>query len=174
MAQYEVEFTIWGEYPDSYDGVCQVEFSDEEVQQIVTLMQEYNTSDAEKLELEDNLPEIYAKFCTACDKVAIDIVEKDWLDSAIYHLSDYDYDEDELISYCQEQYGCPKFNKGDEGNFNDWLRDFWKRATLKEQKDLCFGYMEFDKSELAEARCCVGEQYEITIPQSIVEMANIK
>ena len=174
MAQYEIEFKIWGEYPSSYEGVCQVELSDDEVQQLVTLMQEYNTSDAEEMKLETSLPKIYEKIHNSCDEVAIDAMEKDWLDSAIWHLADSDYDEEELISYCQEQYGCPDFDDEDDGDFDGWLRDFWKRATREEQEDLCFNYMGFDESNLAEARCCVGEQYEITIPQAIVEMVDIK
>ena len=176
MAQYEIEFKIWGEYPSSYEGVCQVELSDDEVQQLVALMQEHNTSDTDELELEENLPRIYEKIHNSCDEVAIDILEKDWLDSAIWHLSDSDYDEDELISYCQAQYGCPDFRQDKDGNFDDWLHDFWKIATREEQEDLCFNYMGFDESDLAEARgcCCVGELYEITIPQAIVEMVDIK
>ena len=174
MAQYEIKFKIWGEYPSSYEGVCQVELSDDEVQQLVALMQEYDTSDTDELDLEENLPRIYEKICNSCDEIAVDIVEKDWLDSSIWHLSDNDYDEEELISYCQEQYGSPDFNEDNDGDFNDWLRDFWKRATRKEQEDLCFNYMGFDEDELAEARCCAAEQYEIAIPQAIVEMVDIK
>ena len=174
MAQYEIKFKIWGEYPSSYEGICQVELSDDEVQQLVVLMQEYNTIDTDELDLEENLPRIYEKICNSCDEIAVDIVEKDWLDSSIWHLSDNDYDEEELISYCQEQYGCPDFNEDNNDDFNDWLHDFWERATRKEQEDLCFNYMGFDEDELAEARCCVGERYEITIPQAIVEMVDIK
>ena len=51
---------------------------------------------------------------------------------------------------------------------------FWKIATIKEQKELCFNYMGFDEHELCEARCSVDEQYEIVIPQAIVEMANLE
>ena len=169
MAQYEIKFKIWGEYPSSYEGICQVELSDDEVQQFVGLMQEYNTSDIEELELEDNLPEIYEKICDACEDVAMEIVEKDWLDTSIWHLSDNDYDEEELISYCQEQYGCPDFNEDNAVDFNNWLRDFWKTATREEQEDLLFNYMGFDEHGLCEARCCVREQYKPAIPQAIVE-----
>ena len=192
MAQYEIKFKIWGEYPSSYEGVCKVELSDDEVQQLVALMQEYNTSDAEELELEDNLPEIYEKICDACEDVAMEIVEKDWLDSSIWHLGDSDYDEEELISHCQWKYGCPDFDDEDDDEFDDeeegkndseekqyqyfddWLRDFWKTATREEQEDLLFNYMGFDEFELSEARCGVREQYEIAIPQAIVEMVDIK
>ena len=70
MAQYEIKFKIWGEYPSSYEGVCKVELSDNEVQQFVGLMQEYNTSDIEELDLEENLPRIYEKICNSCDEIA--------------------------------------------------------------------------------------------------------
>ena len=119
MAQYEIKFKIWGEYPHTYNGICQVELSDDEVQQLVALMQEYNTSDAEELELEDNLPGIYEKICDACEDVAMEIVEKDWLDSSIWHLGDSDYDEEELISHCQWKYGCPDFDNEDDDEFDD-------------------------------------------------------
>ena len=61
MAQYEIKFKIWGEYPSSYEGVCQVELNDDEVQQLVALMQEYDTSDTDELDIEENLPRIYEK-----------------------------------------------------------------------------------------------------------------
>ena len=89
-------------------------------------------------------------------------------------MGDYEYDEEELISYCQSVYGCPDFKDEDAGYFDEWLRCFWKTATIKEQKDLCFNYMGFDEHELCEARCSVDEQYEIVIPHAIVEMANLE
>ena len=196
MAQYEIKFKIWGEYPNTYNGICQVELSDDEVQQLIAHMQEYNTSNVDKLELEDNLPGVYEKICEACDDVAMDIVEKDWLDTSIWHLGDSDYDEEDLISHCQWKYGCPNFDDEDDDElddeiddeedgkndseekqyqyFGDWIRDFWKTATREEQEDLLFNYMGFDKDELCEARCCVREQYKPTIPQAIVEMANLE
>ena len=199
MAQYEIKFKIWGEYPNSYDGVCQVELSDDEVQQLIALMQEYGTSDVEELELEDNLPTVYDKISDACDEVAIDILEKDWLDSAIYYISDCDYDEHKLISHCQWEYGCPSFDEEDDDDeegydeednesegedntseerqyegFYDWLHAFWKTATRDEQEDLLFNYMGVDEFMLCEARSYFCDKYYIAIPQAIIEMAGVE
>ncbi len=181
MAQYKVKFKIWGEYPSSYNGVCQVELSDDEVQQLIALMREHNSSDVDELDLEGNLPAIYEKISEACDDVAMEILEKDWLDSAIWNMGDSDFDERRLISHCQSAYGCPDFEEDeydDDGEqyaaFDEWLRGFWKTATIKEQKDLLFNYMGFDEEELCEARCSFCEFYDIAIPQAIVKMAGVE
>jgi len=165
----------------------EVELTDEEVAKLVQLMREKNTSDVEKLELEETEPDIYEKLYDACDmmcdKAAFD---EAWLGGYweawrgdMQEMVDYDiYD---MMYYCEKN--CGFVYEGDENEdedydekkmeaFRKWLDKYLHTAPdadvlkfFEENMTLLVEDWEFvDPSAI---------EYEVTvlIPQPIIDMA---
>ena len=87
------------------NGESAVELSDEEVDILVKLIKEKDTTDVEDLDLKNLHPDIYEKLRKAYYKMAYDAEEMHWLWEGYYN-GYYEYDFDELKDYCKKE--CTK------------------------------------------------------------------
>ena len=159
-----------------------VELSDEEVTKIVELIRKEGTSDVEELRLKELYPDIYKKLDDAFYKMAYDAEEKHWLWEGYYN-GYYEYNEEELIAYCTENFGFIfEYDEEDyikEGEldedalfddkidaFNYWLDNYV--SSLNEEDAI-----KFLKEHLnAEVDLYDDEiAYEVAIPEAIIKMA---
>lgn len=85
------------------DGYGEVELTDEEVEHLVNLMKEKDTSEVEELDLETSLPEIYKKLDEAYGAIANKAEEEHWLDEGYYHLECHNYDDVDMIAFLKEK-----------------------------------------------------------------------
>ncbi len=152
-------------------GKGSVELNDEDVQQLVALMQERNTSDSYELELEDTLSEIYAKLSDAEGAVAYRVNALHWMKGA---RSGCDYDEEELIDYCRANCGYSERGYDEEAesvedHFWGWLTDYLQTADIETIQTIYLDYLYFDP----EVFCMMDGAYDVTIPAKIVKMAEL-
>lgn len=163
-----------------------VELSDDEVSQLVELIKEKGTSNIEELDLENTYPEIYKKLDDAYFRTAYEAEELHWLWYG-YYEGVYEYDVDELLSYCEKE--CDFVFEGNEedfvdedGNFDEesyeeakmeafldeWLESYIESLDPPQQIDFMKNQMnasvDMDGNEIS---------YEVNIPDSIIELANI-
>ena len=85
------------------DGYGEVELTDEEVNQLVNLMKEKDTSDVEELDLKTVLPEIYQKLDEAYSTAANKAEEEHWLEDGYYHDECNNYDDADMINFLKEK-----------------------------------------------------------------------
>lgn len=167
MAQYEIKFNR----PDGWSYIegegeipvesAKVELSDEEVQILVELMQEHNSYDVEVINLEQLHSDIYDKLNEEYESIAEDVVIAEALREAHYDGDDY---WDRLYEYCEMHCGY----KGSSDDFNRWM---YKYASNLNSKDLRNLYANADIDLWDEVLSLDGmeiDEYEVTIPQSIV------
>ena len=102
-----------------------IELSDAEVSKLVALIKEKGSSDIKELDLENIYPEIYEKLDDAYYRIAYKAEELHWLWYG-YHEGVYEYDTDELLSYCESE--CGFVFDGDEEDFVDEDGDFDEEA----------------------------------------------
>lgn len=188
MAKYEIELEQFIGMShsgcESTDGYGTVELSDEEVQALVSLIREKNTTDVDELELRERYPAIYDKLEDACRTIAYEAEETYWLYVG-YKDGAFDYDTDELMDYCEENCGF-KFeydpddylddddeldedwlsdDKSDA--FDEWLNEYVDGLSTEEMKSFFYEHMnpglDLDNVE-----------YEIVIPDEIIAMSSEK
>ena len=167
-----------------------VELSDEEVDILVKLIKEKNSTDIGDLDLEDLYPEIYKKLDEAYYKMAYDAEEMHWLWEGYYN-GYYEYDDDELMAYCEKELGFSfEFDPEeyfdsesdiedykedpesyeDEINdlkyeaFSDWLSDYVDGLSDDEARDFFYDHMGADLN-------MDGVEYTVGIPQAIINKA---
>ena len=161
-----------------------IELSDEEVSLLVALIKEKGTSDIKELELEETYPEIFEKLDDAYFRIAYEAEELHWLWYG-YHEGVYEYDADELLSYCENE--CGFVFDGNEEDFvdedgdfdeesyeeakmeaflDDWLLPYIKSLDTSDQMDFLRDQMnasvEMDGNDVS---------YEVRIPEGIIELA---
>ena len=101
------------------NGESAVELSDEEVDILVKLIKEKETTDVEELNLENLHPTIYKKLDEAYYDMAYKAEEMHWLWEG-YYGSYFEYDEDKLKEYCKANCGFSYvFNKEENGYDED-------------------------------------------------------
>lgn len=83
------------------NGESAVELSDEEVDILVRLIKEKNSTDVEELDLENLYPAIYSKLDEAYYDMAYNAEEIHWLWEGYYNHY-FEYDEDKLMNYCEK------------------------------------------------------------------------
>lgn len=99
------------------EGASTVELSDEEVDTLVRLIREEGTTDVEELELEERYPDIYEKLDEAYREMARDAELSHWVWEG-YRNHYYEYDEEELMEYCEENLGF-KFEYDEKDYYYD-------------------------------------------------------
>lgn len=141
-----------------------VELSEEEVMKIVELIRKTETSDIKKLRLKKLYPGIYEKLRKAYFEIAYNAQMLHWLWDG-YHLEEYKYDKDELMSYCTENCGFD----GEFDDFDSWLEYYLSELDDEEAIDFFLEHMnaelELDDDEIA---------YEVAIPEAVIKMAEKK
>ena len=172
------------------DGESAVELSDEEVDILVKLIKEKESTDIGDLDLEDLYPDIYQKLDKAYYKMAYDAEEMHWLWEGYYN-GYYEYDDDELMAYCEkeldfsfefdpeeyfdsesdiEDYKEDPESYEDEINdlkyeaFSEWLNDYVEGLSDDEARDFFYDHMGADLN-------MDGVEYTVGIPQAIINKA---
>ena len=105
------------------NGESAVELSDEEVDILVKLIKENDSTDVEELDLENLYPDIYSKLDEAYHDMAYYAEEKHWLKEGYYNHC-FEYDEDKLMDYCEKNLGFSFEFKPEEYFDEDELEDY--------------------------------------------------
>ena len=175
------------------NGESAVELSDEEVDILVKLIKEKDTTDVEELELENLHPDIYKKLNDAYYKMAYEAEEMNWLWEG-YYSGSFQYDTDELMEYCEKECGFT-FNFKPEEHFNDtdleeykknpesyedeihdikcdafyeWLSDYVEEELSDDDaRDFFYNHMHADLD-------LDNIEYDVEIPQAIIKMTEQK
>ena len=105
------------------NGESAVELSDEEVDILVKLIKENDSTDVEELDLENLYPDIYSKLDEAYHDMAYNAEEIHWLREGYYNHY-FEYDEDELMDYCEKNLGFSFEFKPEEYFYEDELEDY--------------------------------------------------
>ena len=105
------------------NGESAVELSDEEVDILVKLIKENNSTDVEELDLENLHPDIYSKLDEAYHDMAYNAEEIHWLREG-YDNHYFEYDEDKLMDYCEKNLGFSFEFKPEEYFDEDELEDY--------------------------------------------------
>ena len=172
------------------NGESAVELSDEEVDILVKLIKEKESTDIGDLDLEDLYPDIYQKLDEAYYKMAYDAEEMHWLWEGYYN-GYYEYDDDELMAYCEkeldfsfefkpeeyfdsesdiEDYKEDPESYEEEINdlkyeaFSEWLSDYVEGLSDDEARDFFYNHMGADLN-------MDGVEYTVGIPQAIINKA---
>ena len=171
------------------NGESAVELSDEEVDILVRLIREKQTTDVDQLGLEVSHPTLFNKLDQAYHDMAYDAEEMHWLWEGYYNHY-FEYDEDELMDYCEKNLGFsfefkPEeyFNEDDledykespdsfeyeiyeEKNrvFSKWLDDYVNGLSDDEARRFFYDHMDANLD-------MDGVQYTVGIPQAIINKA---
>ena len=105
------------------NGESAVELSDEEVDILVKLIKENDSTDVEELDLENLYPDIYSKLDEAYHDMAYKAEEIHWLREG-YDNHYFEYDEDKLMDYCEKNLGFSFEFKPEEYFDEDELEDY--------------------------------------------------
>ena len=161
-----------------------IELSDAEVSKLVALIKEKGSSDIKELDLENTYPEIFEKLDDAYYRIAYEAEELHWLWYG-YHEGVYEYDTDELLSYCESE--CGFVFDGDKEDFMDENGDF-DEGAYEEAKMEAFlddwlipyiesldtpGQIDFLQNQMNASVEMDGSEvsYEVCIPEGIIELA---
>ena len=165
------------------DGSGIVDLTDEEVAKLVEMIRQCDSDDLEVLNLKDTCPEIYEKLEQAHRDAAYQAEYMHWLKEG-YDGGYYEYDQEELMSYCEEECGfCfeeePEDFMDEDGDFDEeayeeskydafveWLDDYIYSLDDEEFVDFLVNHMnaEVDMSSWS-------EDYTVSLPPAIIEMA---
>lgn len=165
------------------DGSGMVDLTDKEVEKLVELVRHFGSDDLEVLNLKDAFPEIYEKLKKAHRDAAYQAEYMHWLREG-YGDGCYEYDQEELMSYCEEECGfCfeeePEDFMDEDGDYDEeayeeskyeafveWLDDYIYSLDDEEFVDFLVNHMnaEVDMSSWS-------EDYTVSLPPAIIEMA---
>lgn len=171
------------------NGESAVELSDEEVDILVKLIKEKNSTDVGDLDLETLHPDIYKKLDEAYSDMAYRAEEIHWLWEG-YNNGYYEYDTDELMAYCEkeldfsfefkpeeyfdeddlEYYKEDPESYEDEINelkgeaFSEWLDDYVSGLSDDEAASFFYEHMGADLN-------LDDVEYTVGIPQAIIAKA---
>ena len=171
------------------NGESAVELSDEEVDILVKLIKENDTTDVEELDLENLHPTIYNKLDDAYRDMAYDAEEMHWLWEG-YNNGYFEYDIDELMEYCEKELGFSfefkpeeyfdeddlEYYKEDPESYEDeieeakndafseWLDDYVNGLGDDEARDFFYNHMNADLD-------MDNVEYTVGIPQAIINKA---
>ena len=171
------------------NGESAVELSDEEVDILVKLIKEKDTTDVGDLDLESLHPAIYEKLRETYYKMAYDAEEMHWLWEG-YHNGYFEYDTDELMAYCEkeldfsfefkpeeyfDEYDLEYYKDDPESYedeiydlkceaFSEWLSDYVSGLSDDEARDFFYDHMDADLN-------LDDVEYTVEIPQAIINKA---
>ena len=185
MAKYTIEceqflgFSHCGPITTTRRGT--IELTDEEVATLVQLIREKNTTDVGKLGLKDTHPDLYGKLDDAYGNLACYAEYMHWLWDG-YENGYYEYDETELMHYCESKCGFSfEYDEKDyldaKGEVNqevlacdkseafcEWLDGYVRSLSDDDAADFFSEHMDADIDV-----CDV--EYSVDIPDEIVQMA---
>ena len=172
MALYDIELSV--DTGMTYEtGSGNVELSDSEVQQIVSLIKECQTTNVKKMELETKFPNIYAKLYDVCDDIAYHILGMEWCDVVLRNAEDVNVRKlMEHCDYIDEKKPGSASTKTER--FGEWFDGFWKSASFDERYEICINYLGCDEYDINESLMWRDESYEVQIPQDIINLAKLQ
>ena len=172
------------------NGESAVELSDEEVDILVKLIKEKESTDVGDLDLETLHPDIYEKLREAYYDMAYRAEEMHWLWEG-YENGYFEYDIDELMAYCMmnldysfefnpkeyfdSEYDIEEYTYDPESfeddvyeakcqNFHEWLSDYVSGLSDDEARDFFYNHMDADLY-------LDDIDYTVEIPQAIIAKA---
>jgi hypothetical protein len=172
------------------NGESAVELSDEEVDILVKLIQEKNSTDVGDLDLETLHPDIYKKLDEAYSDMAYRAEEIHWLWEG-YNNGYFEYDSEKLMDYCEKELGFEfeydvkdyylddpeDLEEGEEPDidedqieedkndaFSEWLDDYVSGLDDDEARDFFYEHMDADLN-------MDDVEYTVRIPQAIINKA---
>ena len=172
------------------NGESAVELSDEEVDILVKLIQEKNSTDVGDLDLETLHPDIYKKLDEAYSDMAYRAEEIHWLWEG-YNNGYFEYDSEKLMDYCEKELGFEfeydvkdyylddpeDLEEGEEPEidedmleedkwnaFSEWLDDYLSDLSDDEARDFFYNHMDADLN-------MDGVEYTVGIPEAIIAKA---
>lgn len=188
MPKFNLNFTHslgWSHMGDvTEDAKGTVEFSDEELAALVALIKSKNSSDVGKLNLEEELPEVYNKLDDAIGEAVIEAERHHWLLSGFYEGA-YEYDVYEVMEYCEENCGFEFSYDEDEyldedgeldeealedakqEAFDEWLPDYIESLDIPERCAFIEEHLNGEVEVDEEMEC------EIFIPHEIIKLAEM-
>ena len=187
MPKFDIEVDICLGFSHSggvyNEGYGEVELTDDEVNQLVKLMKEMNSSDIEEINLKEALPEIYHKLDEAYRQLAYKAEEEHWLDEGYYHIECRCFDDATMIDYIKSkdawefEYDEEEFKDEngeiDEEALFDAECDYLHEEALDNYLSSLSGEDRYDflRNEVGISVDVEGCEYEIMIPEEIVKMA---
>ena len=162
-------------------GEGSVELTDEEVTTLVQLIRQKKTTSISKLKLKKTHPDLYAKLDKAYHDMAQHAETMHWLWKG-YENGYYEYDEGELMDYCEQELGFTfEYDEDDNDDedemddeemyyakleaFSPWLDDYLHSLSdsevltfMNEHMDACIEDEEIEK-------------YTVAIPEEIIRKA---
>jgi hypothetical protein len=172
------------------NGESAVELSDDEVDILVKLIQEKNSTDVGDLDLETLHPDIYKKLDEAYSDMAYRAEEIHWLWEG-YNNGYFEYDSEKLMDYCEKELGFEfeydvkdyylddpeDLEEGEEPEidedmleedksdaFSEWLDDYLSDLSDDEARDFFYNHMDADLN-------MDGVEYTVGIPEAIIAKA---
>ena len=172
------------------NGESAVELSDEEVDILVKLIKEKESTDIGDLDLEDLYPDIYQKLDKAYYKMAYAAEEIHWLWEG-YNNGYFEYDSEKLMDYCEKELGFEfeydvkdyylddpedleegeepeidedMFEEDKSDAFSEWLDDYLSDLSDDEARDFFYEHMDADLN-------MDGVEYTVGIPEAIIAKA---
>ena len=172
------------------NGESAVELSDEEVDILVKLIQEKNSTDVGDLDLETLHPDIYKKLDEAYSDMAYRAEEIHWLWEG-YNNGYFEYDSEKLMDYCEKELGFEfeydvkdyylddpeDLEEGEEPEidedmleedksdaFSEWLDDYLSDLSDDEARDFFYNHMHADLN-------LDDVEYTVEIPLAIIAKA---
>ena len=172
------------------NGESAVELSDEEVDILVKLIQEKNSTDVGDLDLETLHPDIYKKLDEAYSDMVYRAEEIHWLWEG-YNNGYFEYDSEKLMNYCESELGFEfeydvkdyylddpeDLEEGEEPEidedmleedksdaFSEWLDDYLSDLSDDEARDFFYNHMDADLN-------MDGVEYTVGIPEAIIAKA---
>ena len=172
------------------NGESAVELTDEEVDILVKLIQEKNSTDVGDLDLETLHPDIYKKLDEAYSDMAYRAEEIHWLWEG-YNNGYFEYDSEKLMDYCEKELGFEfeydvkdyylddpeDLEEGEEPEidedmleedksdaFSEWLDDYLSDLSDDEARDFFYNHMDADLN-------MDGVEYTVGIPEAIIAKA---
>lgn len=193
MAKFEIECEQslrWSHYgEETAKGKGTVELTDEEVNVLVNLIREKGTANVKKLKLKKMHPAIYEKLDEAYHNLAYKTEELYWLIDG-FGNGYYEYDDAEVIEYCEENCGyefVPKIDNVPDNvssefiatllklrkedldykreDFCKWLPNYLRSIDIEEACDFMYSHLN------AEIEMDDDVDYVVGIPQAIIDMA---
>lgn len=159
-----------------------LELEDNEVSLLINIIKEKKTSDVSELGIEESHPDLYEKLRQAYYDMAYRATRQHWLWEG-YRNGYFEYDNDELKSYCKEN--CGFYFEYDEENYTDEEGDVDEDSIEEEENEAFSEWLDDYVAGLDDDKACEffynhmnadlnlnNINYEVEVPEAIVEMAH--
>lgn len=172
-------FTCWGGAVGTC-GEATLDLTDEELDALVALIEEKGTADVEALDLEEALPEVYAKLDDACLEAARNAEEDHWLEYGwenpdCFHPEDamekaekehgykFEYKEEDFLDE-EGKLDEDALEEAKMDHFCEWATDYKDSLDGEKKREFMRLFVDVDVDSV---------DYEVEIPEDILCMCDI-